>query len=58
MIIEPRFDPDTRKEIGKAVAIAGLSALATKLVEWGVDEARAWWKRRTSAEAAGKDGAQ
>lgn len=27
-------------EIAKAVAIAALSVLATKLVEWGVDELR------------------
>lgn len=28
---------DTKKEIAKAVVIAGLSALATRLVEWGVE---------------------
>lgn len=30
-----------RGDIAKAVAIAALSALATKLVEWGVDALKA-----------------
>lgn len=40
------LDDDARKEIGKAVAIAGLSALVTEGVKLGFDELREWLKRR------------
>lgn len=35
-----------RREIGTAVAIAALSAVAVKLLEWGVDELRTHVERR------------
>jgi hypothetical protein len=47
MIIRALMPLDTKTEIAKAVAIAALSALATKLVEWGVDEL----KKRARREA-------
>jgi len=40
------LDGETRKEIGKAVAIAGLSALVTEGVKLGFEEVREWLKRR------------
>lgn len=44
------FDKATGKAIATAVVIAGLSALATKLVEWGVEamKARTRGKREVS----------
>ncbi len=36
----------TGKQIGIAVAIAGLSAVATNLIEWGVDELREAFGRK------------
>lgn len=37
---------DAAREIGKAVAIAALSAAAVKVLEWGVDELRIYVERR------------
>lgn len=36
----PSWDKGDTKEVGKAVLIAGLSALLTKLAEWGVEKVR------------------
>jgi hypothetical protein len=40
LIPRPGFSPDERREIGKAVVIAGLSVVVTKLAEWGMDLVR------------------
>ncbi len=45
----PSFDDEERKEIGKAVAIAALCALATKTVEVAADEFKAWLAARREA---------
>jgi hypothetical protein len=40
------LDDDARKEIGKAVVIAGLSTLVTEGVKLGFEDLREWLKRR------------
>lgn len=40
------FDSDARKEIAKAVAIAGLSAIATTLATKGAEHAIEWVKAK------------
>lgn len=45
----PRFDDDARAEIKKAVAIAALSAIATKAIEVVGDEVKEWLKARREA---------
>jgi len=47
----PRFDEEERREIAKAVIIAGLSAAVAKLVEWGAE----WVKDRVKPRE-GQDG--
>lgn len=39
-MLKPLDDKSLAREIGVAVAIAGLSALATKIVDWTIDELR------------------
>lgn len=46
------FNEDERREIAKAVVIAGLSAVAAKLVEWGAE----WVKDRARAQAKEPEG--
>ena len=41
-----QFDREARAEIGKAVAIAGLSALVTKLAEVAVEHGAEWVKKQ------------
>ncbi len=41
-----------RKEIGEAVVIAALSALATGLINWGVEIAKAKTTKRAEESAA------
>jgi hypothetical protein len=43
--------PTGKEEVREAVVIAILSALATALVNWGVDTARDAMKRRKDEEA-------
>lgn len=52
----PSFDEEARKDISKAVVIAGLSAIATKVVDIVGDEIKAWLQARRS-KATAKDGA-
>lgn len=45
----PRFDDEARGEIKKAVAIAALSAIATKVIDVVGDEVKEWLKARREA---------
>ena len=46
------FDEQERREIAKAVVIAGLSVAIAKLVEWGAE----WVKTKVKARAEEQDG--
>jgi hypothetical protein len=41
----PPMPPPTSKRIAEAVAVATLSAIGAKAVEWLYDEIRTWMKR-------------
>ena len=43
------------KEIAQAVAIAALSAVATKFIEWGVDELKERQKRKRGSDGEKED---
>jgi hypothetical protein len=49
----PNWNRESGKRIGEAVVLAGLSAVAVKLGEWGVESVRAWWTRRKSENQDG-----
>ncbi len=49
-MMSPSLDRDAGKAIAQAVIIAGLSAVVTKLVEWGIEAVRE--RVRKTAEAA------
>ena len=48
-------DAGAGREVAKAVLIAALSALAAKLIEWGVDELKARIKKTSDAEVELKE---
>ncbi len=49
-MIPRRLTGDDGNEIAKAVLIAGLSALVTEIVQWGVEELREAIKPKPRAE--------